>query len=286
MSFTTNVKSEIINVSFPDLEQKEYILKGLLSANLKIFEDRFELTGKNEEVNNFLNSLYIDVYNKDIHKCTKEEFSNLFRNFDEHKYMIPNIKLSNYNLLKCFLIGVYLGAGSLTDPETRYHLEMRTGSEKLSYFVINILDKFDIKAKINVRKANYYVYIKEAEHISDFLKLCGATHALLQFEDLRVVKDVRNTINRKVNCELANLNKVILTGVKQQEDILLVKEKMGLQSLPKKLYDVAIIRLEDEQLSFNEIGEMLTPKISKSTVCKRLGKISEIAEELRGVQLC
>ncbi len=286
MSFTTNVKLEIIENKVYDLEQKEYMLKGLLSATLKIHEDKFELTGKNGDVNNFLKSLYTELYNKEIDKCTVDEFTDLFRNFDEQKYMIPNIKLSNYNLLKSFLIGVYLGAGSLIDPETRYHLEMRTGSEKLSYFVINILDKFDIKAKINIRKSNYYVYVKEAEHISDFLKLCGATHALLQFEDLRVVKDVRNKINRKVNCELANLNKVIETGLKQQQDILLVKEKMGLQSLPKKLYDVAVIRLEDEQLSFNEIGEMLTPKISKSTVCKRLGKIAEIAEELRGVQLC
>ncbi len=286
MSFTSIVKLEIINQTFSDLEHKEYILKGLLSSTLKIHDDKFELTGKNDIVNNFLNSLYLELYNKEIYDCTTNEFSGLFRNFDEHKYMIPNIKLSNYGLLKCFLIGIYLGSGSLIDPETRYHLEMRTGSEKLSYFVINILDKFDIKAKINVRKTNYYVYIKEAEHISDFLKLCGATHALLQFEELRVVKDVRNKINRKVNCELANLNKVIETGLKQQQDILLVKEKMGLQSLPKKLYDVAVIRLEDEQLSFNEIGEMLTPKISKSTVCKRLGKIAEIADELRGVQLC
>ncbi len=286
MSFTSDVKLEIIDQPLSDLEQKEYILKGLLTTTLKIHEDKFELTGKNDNVNNYLNSLYLELYNKDICSCATEEFSNLFRNFDEQKYMIPNIKLSNYGLLKCFLKGVYLGSGSLTDPATSYHLEMKTGSEKLSYFVINILDKFDIKAKINVRKTNYYVYIKEAEHISDFLKLCEATHALLQYEDLRVVKDVRNKINRKVNCELANLNKVVLTGLKQQQDILLVKEKMGLQSLPKKLYEVAVIRLEDEQLSFNEIGEMLTPKISKSTVCKRLGKITEIAEELRGVQLC
>ncbi len=286
MSFTSNVKLEIIQTKFSDFEHKEYVLKGLLASTLKIHGDKFELTGKNDIVNNFLNSLYLELYNKEMNECEVEEFSDLFRNFDEQKYMIPNIKLSNHGLLKCLLIGIYLGSGSLTDPETRYHLEMRTGSEKLSYFVINILDKFDIKAKINVRKTNYYVYIKEAEHISDFLKLCGATHALLQYEDLRVVKDVRNKINRKVNCELANLNKVIETGLKQQQDILLVKEKMGLQSLPKKLYDVAVIRLEDEQLSFNEIGEMLTPKISKSTVCKRLGKITEIAEELRGVQLC
>ncbi len=286
MSFTTDVKLEIIETNFDDLEQKEYILKGLLSTTLKIHDDKFELTGKNEDVNNFLKGLFSDLYNKEIEKCSVDEFSELFRNFDEQKYMIPNIKLSNYGLLKCFIIGVYLGSGSMTDPETGYHFEMRTGSEKLSYFVINILDKFDIKAKVNIRKSNFYVYIKEAEHISDFLKLCGATHALLQFEDLRVVKDVRNTINRKVNCELANLNKVIETGLKQQQDILLVKEKMGLQSLSKKLYDVAVIRLEDEQLSFNEIGEMLNPKVSKSAVGKRLRKISEIAEELRGATLC
>ncbi len=283
MSFTTQVKNEIIKIELKDIEHKTYLLQGLLCSTLKVNEDKLEIIVKNDAINNFINMLIREVYNLSIDCIDTSTVSELFRNFEEQQYMIPNIKLSNRNLLKYFLVGMYLGCGSLIDPETSYHLEMKTGSEKLSYFVISMLDKFGISAKISVRNKISYVYINDAEGISDFLKLCGATHALLQFEDLRVVKDVRNSINRKVNCELANLNKVIETGLKQQSDINLIMEKMGLDSLPKKLYDVAVIRLEDEQLSFIEIGEMLSPKISKSTVCKRLKKISDLAEELRGV---
>ncbi len=283
MSFTTEVKKEIIKIEFLDLEHKTYLLQGLLSATLKVHEEKLEVIVKNDAINNYINMLFGEVYNQGIDSIEIDTVSKLFRNFEEQQYMIPNIKLSNKHLLKYFLVGIYLGCGSLIDPETSYHLEMKTGSEKLSYFVINMLDKFGISAKISVRNKISYVYVNDAEGISDFLKLCGATHALLQFEELRVVKDVRNSINRKVNCELANLNKVIETGLKQQNDISLIKTKMGLESLPKKLYDVAVIRLEDEQLSFIEIGEMLSPKISKSTVCKRLKKISDLAEELRGV---
>ncbi len=283
MSFTSKLKSEIIQIQITDLEQKTYLLQGLLCSTLKVTEEKYEIIVKNSSINNYINMMFNEVFPKGIEDVDTQTVSNLFRNFEEQQYMIPNIKLSNKNLLKQFLVGMYIGCGSLIDPETSYHLEMKTGSEKLSYFVINILDKFDISAKISVRNKVFYVYINDAEGISDFLKLCGATHALLQFEDLRVVKDVRNSINRKVNCELANMNKVIETAIKQQKDITLVKEKVGLHSLPKKLYDVAVIRLEDEQLSFIEIGEMLSPKVSKSTVCKRLKKISEMAEELRGV---
>ncbi len=283
MSFTSKLKNEIIAIQFTETEQKTYLLQGLLCSTLKVSEEKYEIIVKNSSIKNYINMMFKEVYDKRIEEVDIDTVSNLFRNFEEQQYMIPNIKLSNKNLLKQFLIGMYLGCGSLIDPETSYHLEMKTGSEKLSYFVINMLDKFDISAKISVRNKVSYVYINDAEGISDFLKLCGATLALLKFEELRVVKDMRNSINRKVNCELANLNKVIETAIKQQNDITIVKERIGLHTLPKKLYDVAVIRLEDEQLSFIEIGEMLNPKVSKSTVCKRLKKISEMAEELRGV---
>ncbi len=283
MSFTSKVKSEIIRAGFFEDEHKVYLLHGLLSSTLKINDTKPELIVKNNAINNYINMLFYEIYGNSIDKLDIETIGELFRNFEEQQYMIPNIKLSDKNLLRYFLVGIYLGCGSLIDPETSYHLEMKTGSEKLSYFAISILDKFGISAKISVRNRVFFVYINDAEGISDFLKLCGTTQALLQFEELRVVKDVRNSINRKVNCELANMNKVIETGLKQQNDIVLVKERVGLHSLPQKLYDVAVIRLENEQLSFLEIGEMLSPKVSKSTVCKRLKKISELAEELRGV---
>ncbi len=283
MSFTTQVKNEIINTQHIGPEKNKYILFGALCVALKINENKIEFVIKNDEIKQYINNLFYEVYNKNIEECDYKLISELFRNAEEQQYMIPNIDINNTRMLKYFLIGAYIGSGSLTTPSIRYHLEMKTGSEKLSYFVINILSKFSIKAKINVRKKSYYVYLKEAEQISDFLKLCGAVNALLQFEENRVVKDVRNNINRKVNCELANLNKVIETALKQQQDIILIKNKLGLSNLPSRLYEVAEIRLSDEQLSFSEIGDMLNPKISKSTVCKRLKKITEIAEELRGV---
>lgn len=283
MSFAKEVKNEIINSDFYEYDEKKYILLGALSTTLRVKKGKIEFIVKNDILNNYLQELFLEIYKKNIYDCDFQFFCEIFRNIEDQQYMIPNIELNNTNLVKKFITGIYIGCGSISNPYTNYHLEMKTGSSKLSFFVINSLNKFNINAKINIRVENYYIYIKEAEQISDFLKLCSTTQALLKFEDLRVVKDVRNRINRKVNCELANLNKIIETGLKQQEDILLVKEKKGLESLSKKLYDVAIIRLEDEQLSFSEIGEMVEPKVSKSTVCKRLKKISDLADELRGV---
>lgn len=285
MSFTSEVKKEIIITSDYNFEQKKYVLFGLLSSILKVQNNIYEFTVKNIDIDNYSRDLFEEVYDNKIEECGNDFIQTLFRNYDDCQYMIPNIKLNNKMLLKNFLIGIYLGCGSLINPKNSYHLEMKTGSEKLSYFVINILDKFGISAKINFRKNTHYVYINDAENISDFLKLCGAINAIINFEELRIVKDMRNNVNRKVNCELANLNRVLETGLKQKNDILIIQEKVGLSSLPNKLYEVAVIRLEDEQLSFSEIGEMIIPKISKSTVCKRLKKISEIAEDLRGVQL-
>lgn len=282
MSFNIEVKNEIISNSFSEKDHMEYVLIGILCVNLRINEEKIELITKNVVIIDYIEQLCNELYNCNLKALDFDEIKKFFRNYEEQQYMIPNIKLSNSFLLRCFIIGVYLGSGSITEPTTSYHVEMKTGSEKLSYFVINLLDKFDVCAKISLRNGNFYIYINDAEGISDLLKICGSIHALLKFEDQRVVKDVRNAINRKVNCELANLNKIIETGLKQQEDILLIKNNMGLSNLPKKLYDVAIIRLEDEQLSFIEIGDMLSPKISKSTVCKRLKKIGDIAEELRG----
>lgn len=286
MSFTSELKNEILNANKYSFEQKKYVLFGLLSSILKVQNNVYEFNIKNENIDKYTHDLFKEVYNRDIKDLDNEFMQTLFRNYDDCKYMIPNIKLNDIELLKAFITGIYLGCGTLIDPQTSYHLEMKTGSEKLSYFVINILDKFGISAKINFRKNMHYIYINDAENISDFLKLCEVTKFFISFEELRILKDMRNKVNRKVNYEIANLNKVIETGLKQKNDILLIKEKKGLSSLPNKLYEVAIIRLDDEQLSFKEIGDMIVPKISKSTVCKRLKKISEIAEELRGVQRC
>ncbi len=133
-----------------------------------------------------------------------------------------------------------------------------------------------------MRKDNYVVYIKEGEQIVDLLNIVGAHQALLKLEDIRVLKNVRNNINRLVNCETANLSKTIDASMKQVENIRIIDEKMGINKLPNTLREIAELRLEYSEASLKELGEMLSPPVGKSGISHRFRKIESIADDLRG----
>ena len=145
-----------------------------------------------------------------------------------------------------------------------------------------MMNKYNLGAKETARRSGYIVYIKEAEKIADFLQLIGATNSMLKFEDIRIVRDMRNSVNRLVNCENANMNKVANASTKQIENIKFIEEKLGLDSLPKKLRDVAITRMNNQEVSLKELGEIIPGgPISKSGVNHRLHKINDLADQLR-----
>lgn len=184
---------------------------------------------------------------------------------------------------RSYLRGAFLAGGSVNNPEgSSYHLEIATMYEEHCGALVELANKFDLNARCIERKKGFIFYIKEGEKIIELLNIVGAHQALFKFEDVRIMRDMRNSVNRIVNCETANLNKTIGAAVRQIDNIKLLQKEVGLDSLPDKLREVAEIRLQHPDLNLTEVGEMLRGKVSKSGVNHRLRKIDELAEKIRG----
>ena len=182
---------------------------------------------------------------------------------------------------RAYLRGAFLSAGSLTDPEKNYHFEIVCQGADLAEQIRDLFDNFGLEAKIVIRKKYHVVYLKEGSMISDTLNIIGAHISLMKFENVRILKDVRNSVNRRVNCEAANINKTVSAARKQIEDIEYIKNTVGLEHLPENLRDVAYARLEDPEAALKELGEMLQKPLGKSGVNHRLRKLSSIAQNIR-----
>ena len=173
----------------------------------------------------------------------------------------------------------FIKKGFINDPNKEYHLEILFKSKKKADELKEIIANFGIDIKSTKKGTDYMLYLKEGEEISSFLALMGAAKAVIKFEEIRVIKDTRNNINRLVNCETANLNKTINAAVKQIEDIKKLKKNKKFESLPENLKEVANLRLENPDSTYEELGKMLSKPIGKSGVSHRLEKISKIANE-------
>jgi len=182
---------------------------------------------------------------------------------------------------RAFIRGAFISAGSLCNPVRNYHLEFVECSFELAEEIKEIINSFSVESKIVERKKHYIIYIKEGEQIVELLNIMSAHKALMDLENVRIVKDVRNNVNRIVNCETANLNKTVLASVKQREEIEYIQKTVGLSYLPKQLYEAAVLRLQYPDLSLKELGEIMVPPVGKSGVNHRLKKIISIAENLR-----
>ena len=182
---------------------------------------------------------------------------------------------------KAYLRGVFLGSGILSDPYKSYHIEFVCSTESLANDVKKLINSFvDLHAKTVKRKKNYIVYVKDSGQIVDILNIMGAHSHLLVFEDVRVIKDMRNKANRASNCDSANMDKTLNAAEKQLANINKIAETKGLRFLPDKLFEVAIKRLENPDISLIELAEMMEPPMKKSGVNNRLKKIEEIAKKL------
>lgn len=182
---------------------------------------------------------------------------------------------------RAYLRGAFLGGGSISNPEKTYHMEFVANTVEQAEELVKLIGSFDLHAKIIQRKNSYVVYLKEGEQIVDLLNIIGAHSALLDLENVRVYKEVRNNVNRLVNCETANLNKTVDAAFRQMEAIRFIQQKVGLRKLPPNLREIAEVRLNYPDITLKEIGEMLDPPIGKSGVNHRLRKIEKISEELR-----
>lgn len=181
---------------------------------------------------------------------------------------------------KALLRGIFMAAGSVTDPEKGYHLEIVCTSEELARDVRRLINGFGLRAKIVKRKTRHIVYIKEADQIIDFLNAVGAHGQLFRFEDVRITKELRNKTNRISNCDSANFERTVNAAQRQLAGIRLIRDEMGLESLPPKLQEAARLRLEFPEVSLAELAEMFEPPLKKSGINHRLLRLEQLAEKL------
>ncbi|MGM9977933.1 MAG: DNA-binding protein WhiA [Clostridium sp.] len=230
------------------------------------------------------NNIYMVVIDEEmgVRELLKE--TGIFKEVDGGitlDYRIDEKMVETENEKRAYIRGAFLGGGSVTNPEKNYHLEFVTHSEEYAHDLCELINSCGLNSKVIQRKNSFIVYIKEGEQIVDILNIMGAHSCLLELENIRIMKEMRNNVNRLVNCETANLSKTVNAAVRQVESIKLIQSKIGLKRLPQNLREIAELRLEYPDESLKELGEMLTPPVGKSGVNHRLRKIEKIAEELR-----
>lgn len=185
---------------------------------------------------------------------------------------------------KEFLMALFIRSGSVSDPEKLYHLDFVCDSPKEAEMTLDAIGGFGITAKLMHRKGKPVVYLKDSESISDMLALLGAHNALLHYENVRVVKEMRGTVQRRVNFETANINKTVSASLKQAEDIELIRDRIGLMNLPDQLREIAELRLEFPEATLQELSDRI-PEVGRSGINHRFRKIAKIADELRSSSL-
>ena len=199
----------------------------------------------------------------------------------EELLAVENVIVQAVCCKRAYIRGAFIASGSMSDPDKSYHFEIVCGTLKQAEYLRNMINSFEMDAKIVKRKKSYVVYLKEGSQIVDILNIMEAHVALLELENVRIMKEMRNTVNRKVNCETANINKTVSASVRQMEDIIYIRDNIGFDKLPDGLKDVALTRLTYPDATLKELGGLLENPIGKSGVNHRLRKLSEIAEKLR-----
>ena len=277
-TFSSQIKkelSELNNLANKDIVKAE--LKGYWLTNDStefVTESKYNINRFGKLLSNvYINDYKINLKGNNFQIKTKRNYPDEFSNYE-----INSEKLEE---LKGVLRGTFMGSGTITDPQNRYHLEILFDKLKNAKYINQILLEFGIKSNVMKRENKYIVYIEEGESISNFLAYIGANKSVLKFENTRVIKEVRNKVNRLVNCETANLNKTINTSVKQIEDIKYLKQIKKFNELTEKEQELANLRIENPNASLQELGEMLDIKLSKSGVNHRLASIMKKASNYK-----
>ena len=307
MSFTTSVKNEICLLSFSNTENIAE-LSAFVRSNAKISDSCLELSTENAKVAKRVYLLFKSLYGVDI-SLEQRKLANFSRKkiyiisiiskitdilsdlsvVDKNGNFIENPKeylIDSQEDKKAYLRGTFLSKGSINDPKTsQYHLEFGFDNKFEAVFVQRLLNEFDMNSKIIIRDVKYMVYIKEAEKISDFLKIISAFKAVLYYENIRIYKEQKNNTNRLNNCEQANMDKIIETCNSQLRDIELIEEKMGLDLLDEKIKEACLYRKKYPESSLSELSNIISLEnnvnITKSGLNHRFRKIKEIANKLK-----
>ena len=305
MSYSSDVKLEIMG-SFPkSLHCRIAELAGFIAINGRLEEDDFgkylAIRVENSDFDDRIRRLVriiSDIPDENIQKVDVKSHHRklIIRNEDDIENLTGRLKLRSFGTRvgiddiitqrgccrTSYLKGAFLAGGVIGSPEKAYQLEINTPREEEADKLIKLLAGLDVKAGKNHSRGRYSVYVKEGDSIANLIGSLGATNGLMEFENVRILKDIRNSINREVNCDTANIAKTAGAAAKQLEDIRFISDKVGLGSLPEELRIVAQGRVDNPDLTLKELGESLVPPLGKSGVNHRMRRISKIAEELRG----
>lgn len=307
MSFSTEIKNEIVRIDNTNLENMA-ILSAYIRQNAYIDNELIRIHTENAAICRYLFKVIKNLYNVTSKVIVRKNF-NFNKNMiyileikDKKDFILKDLSLINNDgyfinipkeyviddeeLKRAYLRGCFLASGSVNNPKTsRYHLEFLIDDEEYSVFINDLLNIYDLNSRIIKRKNGYMIYVKEAEKISDFLRVIKASSAVLYFEDIRIYRDQKNTTNRLNNCEQANIEKTINTALNQIEDINLIKSNIGIEVLDDKLLELAKFRLEYGESSLLELSEIMShelgKKITKSCLSHRFRKIKDIANKMR-----
>lgn len=305
MSFSKETKNELCNAPIQNNEQKTALVYGMVLFSRIFTSSALSLTTECQPVARMFSELVSSTTGTIVEvsiKLTQRGGENKIFSlsvpdkndckyiYDFFGYSLGNINLrinraniDNDDCLALFLRGAFLACGNVTDPEKDYHLEFVVPHMNLASDlekIISEIDEINTEPHIVNRKGSYIVYIKGSENIADMLTYIGAPMSSLTIIQNKMLKSVRNSINRKINSETANINKTAMASAKQLYAINIIKEKKGLDFLPDDLKNLAIIRLENPEYNLRELGAALTPQISRSGVNHRLKRIMDLAEEL------
>lgn len=206
---------------------------------------------------------------------------NILGSFYQLNYQMDKTLTNRECCARSYLRGTFLGAGSINTPDGGYHLEVSCDNQEYASELLNFFHSFKVKGNMIYRKSSHVIYFKSSEDIVTLLNVMGAHQALLKYEDHRVMKNIRNDVNRRVNCETANLDKTINASMQQLEDIELILTSCGIDSIPVSLQEIAHLRIDHPYISLHELGQLLNPPLSKSGVNGRLRRISQIANKIR-----
>ena len=280
MSFSTELKEELSKTeNLSNKEAVKYELLGyLISSNISEEKNKINYSTENEyNINRFSRLLSnMGINNHDISLQGKLfSITAYIKDLNSMQYD-ENL---NMDQIRWLIKGTYLGAGSINNPEKKYHLEIGIAQKNDAEKVMEYLQLFGIKSNVIEKSSQYAVYIKDGEEISKFLALLGANKSVLRFEEIRVQREMNNKINRIVNCETANLNKTINASIEQIEAIKKLKANKQFEKMDEPLKEIAELRIQNPNASLIELGKMLKKPVGKSGVNYRLKKIMEIANE-------
>ena len=306
-SFSMKVKSEIINQKSTKTE-KISMLSAYIRNNAVITKNSILINTENLEISRFIFELTKELYNVlpviTVRKSFnfKKGMSYLLKINNKKEIILKDLSLINeegyfINIpreyiyesdddKRAYLRGLFLATGSVNDPKTaRYHLEFLIDEYDYALFICELLDDYFLNSKLIERTNGFMVYIKEAEKISDYLKILNTTNSILYYEDIKAYREQKNLINRLNNCEQANVEKTINSALSQIEDIELIEEKIGIEAIDEKLQIVAIYRKKYKEVSLSELSKIISLEnninLTKSGLNHRMRKIREIAETLK-----